>query len=204
MIPENIIISPVEPSLESSPLLTEGDLEHLSTLGAPARRAQWSSWRVAIRRVLGREAEVRYNGAGAPILTHPVGSYTHLSVSHTTEHVAVMLAADRCGIDIEQLGRNFSRISSRYIAPSEREQFEAVVGDEFEALWWCAKEAIYKWGSAAGVDFTEQMLITAVDCQRQTLQAELYGVPTPTVHYRILPEIGHLIAWLSTEPEAAR
>lgn len=196
MIPENIVVKAVDESNNSSPLLTPSDLTHQAQICAPARRAQWSSWRVALREMLGPEAEVRYNSEGAPMLVRPVGQVSHLSVSHSSEYVAVILSAVRCGIDIEQLGRNFSRIASRYIAPHEREQFEQMVGPHFEALWWCAKEALYKWGHATGVDFTHQMLITAVDTDSQTLSAELYDLPTPTVHYRLLEDIGHVISWV--------
>jgi phosphopantetheinyl transferase len=109
-----------------------------------------------------------------------------VSISHSDEWVAVMLSEWRCGVDIEALGRNFSRVSSRYISHEERAQFEAQVGDHFEAIMWSAEEAIYKYGNTSGIDFIEDMVITGFNTAKQTITAELYGLATPTVHYRFV------------------
>lgn len=190
-----IIIARVNPEAEQSTLLTEEDREHLATLAAPARRAQWSTCREILRRELGEDATLRYSATGALILVSPIGAIRFVSLSHSDEWVAVMLSERRCGVDIEALGRNFSKVASRYISHEERAQFEAQVGDHFEAIMWSAEEAIYKFGSNPGVDFIEDMVITAFDTTEQTISAELYGLTTPTVHYHIVGD--HILCYLS-------
>lgn len=190
-----VVIAKVTPECEYSPLLTEEDAEHLATLVSPARRAQWSTCRVILRSVLGSEAKLRYATSGALILVQPVGEIKYVSLSHSEQWVAVMFSSKRCGVDIEALGRNFSRVASRYISHDERAQFESKVGGEFEAIMWSAEEAIYKYGSNPGLDFIQDMVITSFDTENQTISAELYGLTAPDVHYITIED--HILCYLS-------
>ena len=187
----------VDPLLEESPLLTESDREHLATLAAPSRRAQWATARTLLREALGAEAELRYASSGALILAKPVGTTRHLSISHTKEWVAVMLSEGRCGVDIESLGRNFSKVASRYITHEERERLAEIAGESFEALMWSAKEALYKYGASERLDFLQDMVVTDIDPTEQTLNAELYGLATPPVHYQFVDD--HILCYVSSE-----
>ncbi|MBR5830621.1 MAG: 4'-phosphopantetheinyl transferase superfamily protein [Tidjanibacter sp.] len=190
-----ILIARVEPEAENSPLLTDEDREHLATLTAPARRAQWSTCREILRAELGQKAGLRYAASGALILTHPIGEVSYVSISHSNEWVAVMLSERRCGVDIEALDRNFSRVASRYISHEERNKFEHRVGGDFEAIMWSAEEALYKYGSNPGLDFLQDMVITEFDPERRVLSAELYGLPTPPIHYTLFE--GQVVCYLS-------
>jgi 4'-phosphopantetheinyl transferase EntD len=190
-----VVIAKVTPECEFSPLLTEEDAEYLATLVSPARRAQWSTCRVIIRSLLGSEAKLRYAISGALVLESPVGEVKYLSLSHSEKWVAVMFSSRRCGVDIEALGRNFSRVASCYISHDERAQFESKVGGEFEAIMWSAEEALYKYGSNPGLDFIQDMVITSFDTENQTISAELYGLITPDVHYQTIED--HILCYLS-------
>lgn len=192
-----IYIERVNPQLEESPLLSDGDRDFLATLTAPSRRAQWATARTMLRHALGAEAELRYASSGALILSKPIGEVRFVSISHTTEQVAVMLSRGRCGVDIEAVGRNFSKVASRYITPDEREQLEEQVGEHFEALVWSAKEALYKYGAHEGLDFLQDMIVTDIDTTSQTLTAELYGLPTPPVHYKFVSN--HILCYVSSD-----
>lgn len=187
----------VDPQSEESPLLTDGDREFLSGLTAPSRRAQWATARKLLRHALGADAELRYASSGALILAKPVGEVRFVSISHTSEQVAVMLSRSRCGVDIEQIDRHFSKVASRYITHEEREQFEVLVGEQFEALLWSAKEALYKYGAHEGLDFLQDMIVTAIDPTSQTLSAELYGLATSPVHYRLVDN--HILCYVSAD-----
>lgn len=181
-------IEQVNPAAESSSLLTEGDREHLATLMAPARRAQWSTARTMLRRELGEEGELRYASSGALVLSKPVGDYHYLSISHTENWVAVMFCAKRCGVDIESIDRNFNKVASRYISPDEHERLKAKVGEIFEGVMWSAKEALYKYGNQTGVDFTHDMVVTDINTEEGIIYAELYGRATPPIYYRIVDD----------------
>lgn len=193
-VPLVLRVERVSSTAEESPLLNDNDREHLADLVAPSRREQWATARMILRHELGNEAELRYASSGALVLSKPCKGAHYLSVSHSNEWVAVMLCGKRCGVDVESLGRHFSKVASRYITPEEREQFEEQVGEHFEALVWSAKEALYKYGGKEGLDFLQDMIITDIDTSSQTLGAELYGLPTPRVRYQLLDD--HILCYL--------
>ena len=118
-----------------------------------------------------------------------------MSLSHSNEWVAVMLSEGRCGVDVEALNRNFSRVASRYISHEERAKFEERVGADFEAIMWSAEEALYKYGNNPGLDFIQDMVITEFDTERGVLSAELYGLPTPPIHYTLFE--GQVVCYVS-------
>lgn len=190
-----ILLARVRPEAENSPLLTDDDLDYLATLAAPARRAQWSTCREILRSELGAEATLRYSTSGALILTKPVGEVRYVSISHSSEWVAVMLCEGRCGVDVESLERNFSRVASRYISHEERERLEHRVGCHFEAIMWSAQEALYKYGSNPGLDFLQDIVVVDIDTERGEISAELYGLTTPLIHYHLFE--GQVVCYLS-------
>ena len=117
-----------------------------------------------LRRVVGRGVRIEYSSQGAPLLSEEVVvnnyHYKYISVSHCRDMVAVMLSQQPCGVDIEQSGRDFGRVSSRYITQEERRLSD---NPRFEAAVWCAKEALYKLAQREGLDFRRDISITAVD-----------------------------------------
>lgn len=189
-----IVVAPVDPTSEHSTLLTDKERALLATMHSPARRAQWATWRTILRRELGADVEVDYTSGGAPVLSHAVGRLSHLSVSHSTEMVAVMFASEPCGVDIESLGRNFSKVATRYIASGERTQWAEAMGSHFEAIMWSAKEALYKYGGREGVDFTHDMIVVEHSAEEHTLRANLFGLMTDTLHYIVAD--GHVISYV--------
>lgn len=58
------------------------------------------------------------------------------------------------------MGRDFGRVSSRYITAEERRLSDNL---RFEAAVWCAKETLYKLAQREGLDFRRDICITAVD-----------------------------------------
>ena len=66
------------------------------------------------------------------------------------------------GIDCESLDRDFSAVKKKALSEDEIEEVEDLDEDERNeqlAIYWCAKEAIYKKLSQYKVDFAEQIEI---------------------------------------------
>jgi len=60
------------------------------------------------------------------------------------------------------MDRDFSAVESKALSEEEMEEIEDLEQDrrnEQLAIYWCAKEAVYKKVSQYGVDFTEQIEI---------------------------------------------
>ena len=148
-------------------LITASDVASASRFQNDSRRREHLAWRRVVRSELGRGVVIDYNEVGAPVVDTP---NTHISVAHGGESVAVAIANEPVGVDIESLDRNYERVKSRFMSPAE----EALSSMEaWPAVVWTAKEAIYKLYGKREVDLTEDIRITAFDAERMTLEAEV-------------------------------
>lgn len=148
-------------------LITASDVASASRFQNDSRRREHLAWRRVVRSELGRGVVIDYNEVGAPVVDTP---NTHISVAHGGESVAVAIANEPVGVDIEALDRNYERIKSRFMSPTE-ETLSAM--EAWPAMVWTAKEAIYKLYGKREVDLTEDIRITAFDAERMTLEAEV-------------------------------
>lgn len=167
-------------------LLTEEDLKAAASLCAGRRRQEFLAWRSLVRRELGAVG-IGYASTGAPQLADGGG----LSVSHCNQYVAVCLADGPCGVDVECLDRNFSRIASRYASAGE-----LALDDDprLPAALWCAKEALYKFAGRTGLDLRHDLHIAEVDFARGRMTGRICGGKSVTVRFRTFD--CHLLAWV--------
>lgn len=148
-------------------LITASDVASASRFQNDRRRREHLAWRRVVRSELGRGVVIDYNEVGAPVVDTP---NTHISVAHGGESVAVAIANEPVGVDIEALDRNYERVKSRFMSPAEGMLSSM---EEWPAVVWTAKEAIYKLYGKREVDLTEDIRIMAFDAERMTLEAEV-------------------------------
>ena len=148
-------------------LITASDVASASRFQNDKRRREHLAWRRVVRNELGRGVTIDYNEVGAPTVDSP---NTYISVAHGGESVAVAIADEPVGVDIESLDRNYARIKSRFMTPAE-ESLSTM--EEWPAVVWTAKEAIYKLYGKREVDLTEDIHITAFDTRSMTLTAKV-------------------------------
>ena len=87
---------------------------------------------------------------------------TNISITHTDKYVAVILNdLDDVGIDCESLDRDFSAVEKKALSEEEIDDLDDDHRNEQLAIYWCAKEAVYKKMSQYKVDFAEQIEIDA-------------------------------------------
>ena len=165
-----LLIGHIAPLEELEAEASEEELQSVARFSSSSRRAERLSWRIMLRRVVGRGVTIEYSSQGAPLLSEEVVvnnyHYKYISVSHCRDMVAVMLSQQPCGVDIEQSGRDFGRVSSRYITQEERRLSD---NPRFEATVWCAKEALYKLAQREGLDFRSDIHISAIDFAAATI-----------------------------------
>lgn len=128
---------------------------------------------------------IRYEPSGRPYLgsdREPERRWP-ISISHTTGWVAVMVAppgATCCGIDIEHLDRDASRVIRRIASPTELALAETLYPRNPALLIWCAKEAAYKALGVSDLDFHKHIRLTASDLSAapsNTLSATVIVTP---------------------------
>ena len=147
--------------------ITAADVASASRFQNERRRTEHLAWRRMVRRELGRDVEIGYNEVGAPTVNI---EQTHISVAHGAGRVAVAIADERVGIDIESLERDFACVSSRYMSAEEQALSSAV---EWQAMVWTAKEALYKLYGERGLDLKCDIVLTAYNPAQSEISALL-------------------------------
>ena len=157
-------------------LVTPDDLRAIEHYRSAKRRSEALAWRALVRRYMPR-IRLSYNALGAP-----VADEGFISVSHTGLFAAVLMAGAPCGVDIESLDRNFSRIAARYISPAEAALAES--SDElFPAVVWCAKEVMYKMSGQDGLDLLEDLKVTTLNISAGLATGEIKGTQKVDINF---------------------
>ena len=156
MISPRLCIESPKPEDETSFWTTDEEVAQAAAFRSERRRREFLTWRAIVRRELGRDTRIAYNGLGAPIL--PDGE-AFVSVSHCPGCLAVCLSPNRCAVDIERANRDFSRVAARFLTPDEA----ALSTDpRWPGLVWCAKETLYKYAGQRNLNLLRDLRIEHV------------------------------------------
>ncbi len=134
------------------------ELEEISYIKNESLRKQKLAVRALLDALFEEKVYLSHHDNGKPYLEN---SAMNISITHTTRYVAVILnPTDEVGIDCESLDRDFSAVEKKALSEEEIEGLEDIDKDQRNeqlAIYWCAKEAIYKKMSRYKVDFAEQI-----------------------------------------------
>lgn len=167
--PSGCVLVARMPQLEElEALATAEELQSVASFCSCSRRRERLAWRALLRESQGEQVEVRYQESGAPIILN--SPYKYISVSHSRTHVAIALSHTPCGVDIESLDRDFSKVASRYLRDEER----TLCHEEWwSAAVWCAKETLYKVAQPEGVDLLSGLRVESLDSEASVIEARV-------------------------------
>jgi phosphopantetheinyl transferase len=127
---------------------------------ASKKQLEWLASRMLVQH-LTEKAGLTFHGIykdefGKPFLTN---LNAHISLSHSYPYVAAQLNfATSVGIDIEQPSAKIMRVAHRVF--DETEQADAGSDKVKNCVYWCAKEALYKWYGKRGLSFALNLKVT--------------------------------------------
>lgn len=149
-------ITESEQELRANTSVPDDELEELTFLKSEARRKEKLAERALLNTIFEDErVYLGHHDNGKPYLQNLA---TEISISHTSDYVAIILHPDEAlGIDIERLDRDFSAVEKKALSEDELDDLSDRHRSLQLAIYWCAKEAIYKRMSINGVDFAEQI-----------------------------------------------
>ena len=183
-------IPPMEALLAEA---NEADLRAVAPFTAESRRRERLAWRVMLRRALGRDFEVEYLPSGKPQLRDV--EFSHISVSHCRDMVAVALSTRECGVDVELLERRFAAVAERYMSP---EELSLAATAEEQAIVWSAKEVLYKMAGTEGLDWRREIRIVEINAAEQRVRGvvERRGerLVEQSLHY-CYPDAEHIVLY---------
>ena len=148
-------ITETEEQLKEMSSTPTDEMEEISFIKSESLRKQRLAVRALLNELFDEKVYLSHHDNGKPYLENLV---TNISITHTEKYVAVILNdTEDVGIDIESLDRDFSAVESKALSEEEIDDLDDDKRNEQLAIYWCAKEAIYKLVSAYPVDFAEQI-----------------------------------------------
>ena len=152
-------ITESEAELRALTSIPTDELEEISYIKSESLRRQKLAVRALLDCLFEDKVYLNHHDNGKPYIENCA---TNISITHTDKYVAIILADnDEVGIDCESLDRDFSAVEKKALSEEEIEDLDDDADDRREqlAIYWCAKEAVYKLISQYGVDFAEQIEI---------------------------------------------
>ena len=135
------------------------ELPEYKLISHPHKQKEWLASRF-LAKFLAETLHINYRGLIKDAYNKPFlqDSNHHLSLSHTTTHVAAGIHLHKpLGIDLETITPRLHIIKHKFLTDSEREN----ANDELEKLciYWSAKEALYKLYGKRGVHFQKELQV---------------------------------------------
>ena len=148
-------ITETEEELLNLSSIPSDELEEISYIRNESQRKQRLAVRALLNELFDEKVYLSHHDNGKPYIEN---SATNISITHTEKYVAVILSEDQeVGIDVESLARDFSVVEKKALSEDEIDDLDDEKRNEQLAIYWCAKEAIYKLLSQYNVDFAEQI-----------------------------------------------
>ena len=150
-------ITETEEELKALSSTPSDEMEEISFIRSESLRKQRLAVRALLCNLFDEKVYLSHHDNGKPYLEN---NPTNISITHTEKYVAVILhEEENVGIDIESLDRDFSAVEKKALSEDEIDDLEDEKRNEQLAIYWCAKEAVFKLLSRYNVDFAEQIEI---------------------------------------------
>ena len=140
------------------------ELEEISLYKSEQARRERLSVLALVQTLFEEPVHIGHHENGAPYIEN---DSTRISITHTNRFSAVIIhPSEEVGIDIESIKRDFTAVEKRALSEEERDDLMDKDEDDPEkmeerntqlAIYWCAKEALYKRMGRNNVDFSEDM-----------------------------------------------
>ncbi|MCQ2140597.1 MAG: 4'-phosphopantetheinyl transferase superfamily protein [Bacteroidales bacterium] len=195
-------ITETEEELKALSSTPTDEMEEISYIKSESLRKQRLAVRALLNELFDDKVYLAHHDNGKPYIEN---SSINISITHTEKFVAVILDdRNEVGIDIESLDRDFSAVEKKALSEDEIDDLEEDKEEKNEqlAIYWCAKEAIYKKISQYGIDFSEQI---EVEEFRYKGEGELEATFTHKDGHEEELELGymtfdrHLLVWVCEE-----
>ena len=197
-------ITETEAELRALTSIPSDELEEISYIKSESLRKQKLAVRALLDVMFEDKVYLSHHDNGKPYIEN---NAINISITHTDKYVAVILNdVEEVGIDCESLDRDFSAVEKKALSEDELDDLDDDADERRIqlAIYWCAKEAVYKKMSQYKVDFAEQIEIEAVRPRKEgELEATFINKDgyeeELELEYMIFDR--HVLVWVSGEAE---
>ena len=186
-----------EEELLATTSVPDDELEELSYIKGESRRREKLATRALLNTIFPEKLYLGHHDNGKPYLHNTA---VEISITHDNRFVAIIVHPDEdLGIDIESLDRDFSVVEKKALSEDEIEDLDDKKKNLQLAIYWCAKEAIFKRMSLNGVDFAEQIEIDKFNPHEDgELDATFIHKDGTEMEFELGYEVfeGHVMVWV--------
>ena len=134
----------------------------IDSIRHPQKKLHWLSSRLLLRTLLGNPASfihLESDERGKPVVHNfPVT----ISISHSFELSALLMSEKfSVGVDIEKIDPKIERIRNKFLHDEELNSISEDHRLEQLYVYWCAKEAMYKWYGKRQLEFKDHLLVNS-------------------------------------------
>ena len=135
--------------------LSNKEEEAFNRISNESRKREFLKQRYLIQQHISALPKLVHNSDGKPSLSN--GS--RISITHSHGQMALMVHPEKeVGIDLQVISKKLLKIAKRFMHESELEQWNAGSLRSLH-IYWCAKEALYKYASKPGISFKNEMRV---------------------------------------------
>jgi 4'-phosphopantetheinyl transferase len=134
-------------------------LADLAQIAHPQKQVEWLGSRIAISKALTMKGLV-YKGLQKDEFHKPhlINLAQGVSLTHTHGYAAAVVSTQHeVGIDLENISEKIRKVAHKFLAPNEAQHAQDDLGKM--AVYWSAKEALYKIYGKRGLFFATELLI---------------------------------------------
>ena len=193
-------VSETEAELRALSSIPSDELEEISYIKSESLRKQKLAVRALLDAMFEDKVYLSHHDNGKPYIENCA---TNISITHTDKYVAVLLNdTEEVGVDCESLDRDFSAVEKKALSEEEIDDLDDDKRNEQLAIYWCAKEAVYKKMSQHNVDFAEQI---EIEDFRPRGEGKLDAVFTEKdgyeeeIHLQYITFDRHVLVWVTGE-----
>lgn len=177
--------------------IPQDEEEELTLIKGESRRKEKLAERALLNYIYPEKVYLGHHDNGKPYIQQ---NAVEISISHTYRFVAILLHDEEdVGIDIESLDRDFAAVETKALSEDEREDLSEKNRNLHLAIYWSAKEAIYKRMSQNGIDFASQIKVEKFNPKENgELEATFIHKDGEEEEFRLDYQIfeNHIMVWL--------
>lgn len=165
-----ILVWKIEEDFDSlfSPIQLKAEsIKKLEKFSSTKRKLEFLATRNLLAEIGLKDDDLFYREDGAPLIKNG-----NISISHTSNFVAIIISNKKVGIDIEKNRQQILRIKHKFVNADEEALFNTNSLEELSVIWNC-KEAMFKLCNRTGIDFKKNLNVSKIDFKDKIIEGDL-------------------------------
>ena len=138
-----------------NPLLNSAELISAKELKNEKRKKEFLSSRIALKNIFNKELKLKHHSSGRPFIKEA----KHLSISHSSNFLALAFGDKNIGIDIEKPQNRMVKLMPKILSEIEFMEFKKEPSIDLACKLWGAKEAILKYVGDKKLNYKEDIKV---------------------------------------------